>query len=266
MEVSLNHPYRVGAFVLSGIILAVWIILALGGDTSFLVKYISYEIKFDQVQGLNQGSIVSVNGIRVGNVKSILLNDQNEVIVTVNIQEEFKNKITEDALAEIRTQGALGDKYVYVIPGTTQSKALSAGGRIKTKYSPDILGIISEKGGETGKIFDIISDLQKIVRGFSQDQRTDKILNNLTLATSNLNDNMVSMKAILEQVKGQNPQNANIQTAIVKLNSILDKIDKGEGTLGGLINDPAVHEQLKTILGANQRTNNLRSLMRNSIK
>lgn len=266
MEVSLNHPYRVGAFILSGFILMIWIIFAISGESSFFIKYKTYQIKFQQVQGLNQGSIVSVNGIKVGNVKSIDLDNNNDVIVTVNVQNEFSNKITQGSLAEIRTQGALGDKFVFIMPGPLQNPALPENSMIETKLSPDFINILSEKGGEAGKIFDIISDVHKIIRSFSQDQRTDKILNNLTSATGNLNENMIEMKKLLVQIKGENPNNNNVQTAIVKMNSILEKIDKGEGTLGALINDPALHEQLKALLGANQRNQNLKSLIRSSIK
>lgn len=266
MEVSLNHPYRVGAFILSGFILMIWIIFAISGESSFFIKYKTYQIKFQQVQGLNQGSIVSVNGIKVGNVKSIDLDNNNDVIVTVNVQNEFSNKITQGSLAEIRTQGALGDKFVFIMPGPLQNPALPENSMIETKLSPDFINILSEKGGEAGKIFDIISDVHKIIRSFNQDQRTDKILNNLTSATGNLNENMIEMKKLLVQIKGENPNNNNVQTAIVKMNSILEKIDKGEGTLGALINDPALHEQLKALLGANQRNQNLKSLIRSSIK
>ena len=50
--------------------------------------------------------------------------------------------------------------------------------------------------------------------------------------------------------------------ASVRLNSILVKIDEGEGTLGLLVNDPTVYEDVKILLDGAQRSAVLRTLIR----
>ena len=49
-----------------------------------------------------------------------------------------------------------------------------------------------------------------------------------------------------------------------RLNSILAKIDTGEGTLGLLLNDPTLYEDLKRLLGGAQRSAVVRTLIRMS--
>jgi phospholipid/cholesterol/gamma-HCH transport system substrate-binding protein len=57
-----------------------------------------------------------------------------------------------------------------------------------------------------------------------------------------------------------------MKDSIARLDSILTKIDRGDGTLGALINDPSIHNQLKSYLGGSQRKNNIKSLLRTSIE
>ncbi len=49
-----------------------------------------------------------------------------------------------------------------------------------------------------------------------------------------------------------------------RLNSILTKIDKGDGTLGLILNDPTLYEDLKRLLGGAERSVLLRSIIRNA--
>jgi phospholipid/cholesterol/gamma-HCH transport system substrate-binding protein len=46
------------------------------------------------------------------------------------------------------------------------------------------------------------------------------------------------------------------------LNSILQKIDRGDGTLGLLVNDPTLYDDLKLLVGGAQRSLLVRSLLR----
>ncbi len=46
-----------------------------------------------------------------------------------------------------------------------------------------------------------------------------------------------------------------------RLNSILAKIDRGEGTLGLMLNDPTLYEELKLLVGGANRSTVVRSLI-----
>jgi phospholipid/cholesterol/gamma-HCH transport system substrate-binding protein len=49
-----------------------------------------------------------------------------------------------------------------------------------------------------------------------------------------------------------------------RLNSILGKIDSGEGTMGLLLNDPTLYEDLKRLVGGAQRSTVVRTLIQMS--
>ena len=92
--------------------------ILLGGDKFFFSRTYHLKIHMPQVQGLGKGSVVSLSGVPVGNVERIeFVPGSSEVEVNITVQKSAQRKITEGSLASIKTQGALGDKYVYIEPG-----------------------------------------------------------------------------------------------------------------------------------------------------
>jgi phospholipid/cholesterol/gamma-HCH transport system substrate-binding protein len=264
MENNTQNQLRVGLFLAAGLVAVLVTILLLGGDRALFKKHVTIYATMDNVQGLNKGSVVSVSGFTVGNIKEIKFSSERKALVLkMKIQEEFIGRITKGSSADIRTQGALGDKYVYIAPGEPNEKPLEDGDFLETAKSTDLMGIISEKGGEATKIFDIIDEIHRLTKIINADGRSEKIITNLVEASQNFKQTADETKKLVAELRGENP--AKVREAVNHLNNVLAKIDKGEGTLGALINDPTLHERLKVIIGADSRKQSIQSLIRNSI-
>lgn len=69
---------------------------------------------------------------------------------------------------------------------------------------------------------------------------------------------------IYERPRDQDAVN-QIVAAGARLNSILGKVDAGDGTLGLLVNDPTLYDDLVTLLGGAQRSVVVRSLVRMAV-
>jgi phospholipid/cholesterol/gamma-HCH transport system substrate-binding protein len=54
--------------------------------------------------------------------------------------------------------------------------------------------------------------------------------------------------------------------SLARLDKILEKVEKGQGTLGALIHDSTLHEDMKVLLGGAKRSGTLRFLIRQAIK
>lgn len=265
MESTTNHQIKVGLFLSIGIVALLVSIFLLGADKALFKSYVSYKIQFESVQGLNLGSVVSLAGLKIGNVESIQFeNSQNFITVTINIEEAYQSRITEGTEAEIRTQGALGDKYVYIIPGAPSEKILPNGALLPVAKATDLIGIISERGKETEKLFDIINELHRSVKTINNEGRLDKIMGNLSSVSQNLKDTTLQTKAMTEELRSKNATE-KINLSLEKMDRILTKIDKGQGTLGALVNDPTLHNQLKGLLGASPRKSHMKTILRNSL-
>lgn len=104
----------VGIFVFCGLLCLAYMSVRLGkinllGDHHYPVKAV-----FSSVKGLKKDTVVEISGVEVGKVDNIKLIDY-QAVVTLLIRDEIK--LQEDAIASIRTKGLLGEKYVEITPG-----------------------------------------------------------------------------------------------------------------------------------------------------
>jgi phospholipid/cholesterol/gamma-HCH transport system substrate-binding protein len=133
----------VGIFVFLGLLCIGYMTVKLG-NISFL-EDASYpvEAKFVSVTGLRIDSPVKVLGIEVGKVKTITMDQENQKAV-VKIKLKKGIKIYDDAIASIKTEGLMGDKYVSIDPGGGGS-LIGANGTITETQAPvDIESLISK--------------------------------------------------------------------------------------------------------------------------
>lgn len=130
----------VGAFVILGV-LAVFFLtmrvsnLAGQGESGggFAVT-----AQFENIGGLKVGAPVSLAGVRVGRVTGIQIDkDTFQAIVTIQLANSY-NYLPDDSNASIYTAGLLGEQYIGLAPGGSES-VLQAGDRIKFTQSALIL-------------------------------------------------------------------------------------------------------------------------------
>ena len=104
---------KVGMFVSFGVLLLMAAIILLGGANSIFIRRAHYFIHFQNVDGLVVGSKVVLNGIRVGVIDDIRLDGTpDQIRVGLAIEKNFQLDIRKDTIAEVATQGILGDKYI----------------------------------------------------------------------------------------------------------------------------------------------------------
>ena len=92
------------------------------------VKGYSIQAAFYKIGGLNKGSDVRVNGIKVGTVTEQALDGETfDAVVSMSIEPEIKLPV--DTVASIASEGILGGLYVRLEPGT-EKNFLEEGGSI----------------------------------------------------------------------------------------------------------------------------------------
>jgi phospholipid/cholesterol/gamma-HCH transport system substrate-binding protein len=131
----------VGLFVIAGIVCLGYLSIKLGKMEVVGEKGYEVYAVFSSVGGLKVGSSIEIAGVDVGRVRSITLeNYQARVILNF----PRKIKIQEDAIASIKTQGLIGEKYIEISPGASE-KIIQPGGRIQeTQPALDIEELISK--------------------------------------------------------------------------------------------------------------------------
>ena len=133
----------VGIFVVMGLFLIGYMTVKLGNVGFFGDNSYSLFAKFNTVTGLREGNPVNMLGLEVGKVQKFTMDQENQQVIV-----EFKiNKgieIYDDAIASVKTEGLIGDKYVAVDPGGG-GDLLANGDSITDTNSPtDIMDLISK--------------------------------------------------------------------------------------------------------------------------
>ena len=101
------------------------------------------QAKFGQVGALAPGAVVSVAGVKVGNVSSITL-DPKTYLAVVKLDLDAKTPLPADTVAKITSDGLLGGQHVVLEPGGS-SDNLKAGSEIEnTQGAVDLFGLVGQ--------------------------------------------------------------------------------------------------------------------------
>jgi phospholipid/cholesterol/gamma-HCH transport system substrate-binding protein len=157
-------------------------------------------------------------GVKVGAVAlTRLAAHRVEAVLTI----EPGTQIPNDAVASVEQSSLLGSNYLGVTFGTPGGTLLKDQDEIKTKATVDMSEVISQLGNLGSKLEQVVGEIGKAMGGNGESgnlfQKLDKLVTEngpkLTETVSNLQD-------------------------------ITGKIKNGDGTLGRLVNDPKMHEEL----------------------
>ena len=133
----------VGIFVVIGFACIGYMTVKLGNVGFFGENTYSLYAKFNTVTGLREGNPVNMLGLEIGRVQKFTL-DQEDQQVLVEFKIDKGIEIYDDAIASVKTEGLIGDKYVAVDPGGG-GDLLANGDTITDTNSPtDIMDLVSK--------------------------------------------------------------------------------------------------------------------------
>ena len=141
----------VGIFVVIGLLCIAYMAINLGNVGFIGENTYSLYGKFTSVTGLRTGNPVNMLGLEIGRVEKFTMDQENQqVVVELKINKGIE--IYDDAIASIKTEGLIGDKYVAVDPGGG-GDLLANGDTITDTNSPtDIMDLVSKYAfGDVGE-------------------------------------------------------------------------------------------------------------------
>ena len=265
---------KVGIFVLAGIALLAYMTIRLGDFKLGAPKGYELYAVFDQASGLKKMAPVEMAGIQIGQVEKILL-DNGKARVVMLLSKDVP--LGSDVTAVIRTRGVLGDKYVAIEPGSAGAPQLKPGQQIARAEVPTDLDRVMARIGEVAdNIKDITNSLKVSIASPESTRNISEALANLRELTGSLKtvvaDNQSRLNRIvvnmdkftgdLSQISAHNKVALNetirnfqvasrqMQTTIAALTSVMQKVDKGEGTIGQLVNNKQTINDLNSTLAS----------------
>jgi len=207
----LTNEQRIGIFFLVGLaLLAVAVELTIGLGL-FRQRYVLYA-DFRDVQGLDRGADVRLAGLRAGRVEDLRI-DGDHVRVSMAIDGQYA--VPRDAVAKLDFRALSGERFVALTLGTPTVPVAKPG---------EVL-----EGETPAGLADAVDQLAHVA------QSIDELATNLNADASRL---LTSLSDVVEE----NRSALNGLTTHVA--SITEKLDRGAGTLGRLLNDPKLYDRV----------------------
>src|SRR5580704_10624789 len=219
---------RVGIFVLVGLfILAVAVFYVSGGG--ILGPKYRLTTYLPEVDGLQTGAPVAVDGVQVGNVETIGLtghpqDKEHSITLVLRIDKKFQNNIRTDSTASLVTQGLLGDRYVTVSRGLTGTPLPPNG--ILPGHEEAAMKQMVERGADLMQNLGALTDdLKGIVDGVHNGKGTlGKLMNDPTLYN-------------------------HLDETVARVDSMAASIQQGQGSMGKLLSDEDLYNKVDAAVG-----------------
>ncbi|WP_159020159.1 MlaD family protein [Algibacter sp. L3A6] len=275
---KISREVKTGILVLLGIILFIFGFNYLKGQ-NLLDSSKTYYAVYDNVEGLAPATPVTINGLNVGKVISLKFkgDGSGKLLVELLVDNDFE--FSKNSIAQLYDTGLIGGKAVAIIPafdnaGTAENGAMLTG-KIKAGLtdalasqltplqakieimltSADALisnlnDVLDEKGKANLK-----SSLASLSETMNSFQGTSKALNNimqtnqskittvLTNAESASND-LAKMTGELSKTDLAATMK-NLETTLASFENIMANLEKGEGTMGKLLKDDDLYDNLE---------------------
>ena len=229
MKKFLKKQLIVAVFMIVGLGVLIKVTLVMGKNRITVFQPVAiYRSIFKDTRGVYTGSEVTVHGVRTGNVIKTTVLPDGTVEISFSTLKKHAFAINESSIVQLKTLGMLGDRYVNIFTPDLSAPPLKKGSLIPSKVAPNIMSLLSGSNKKT--------DLQDLI------QSTQTLLE--------------SANSLIEELS---------QTT-KKANTILKKIEKGEGTLGALIHNRELYNRVLTLLGEKPRYNYLKDLYKKSSK
>lgn len=274
------NEFKVGLLAIFTIAAVIMMSLKITSNQSGFGQYVTYRTIVKDASGIFPKTPIKVAGINAGRIASIELQG-NSALITFEILKQIE--VTKNSKLRIKSVGFLGDKYIEIYIGDSNQflqkydfipSEEAAGIENLVKDSAEILADIKQvvrtlkdsvapENGES-PIKQILADVSELVKSTkdaaatlkrvmgSNEEKINALMDNLEAFSSELayqadNGNRDSIVADTKQIL------ANINKLTGDLQTIVADLKKGKGTLGKMLVEDEIADQVKETLSSVQK-------------
>jgi len=273
----------VGLFVIAGIAAVLVALFTLTDAAMFRGRYV-VTTRVPDAGGIRRGDPVQMRGVNIGRVQRFKMVPEG---VAIRLEIEGEYLIPEDSRVELHALGLLGGTVANVIPGTS-AKSLKRGDNLPGAQEANVANTATDLAGRANDVLDrarqLLSEktignvessgvqlrqLLKDLSGLVANQKTE--LSGLTQSLRRSADGIerASTRPELERAIARldsltertDAAAASIERSSKSLETVLSRLEKGQGTLGRLSTDPSLYENVnEAAMNLNQAAQELTRL------
>lgn len=258
--------------------------LKITSNQSGFGKHVTYKTRMEDAAGILEKTPIKVAGINAGRIKSIEL-DGNEALITFEITDKIK--VTPGSSLKVKSVGLLGDKFLDLNVGPA-GEPLSPGEFIPNESAGGFGDLAKDAGAVLKEVKEIAQTIKDALRDEQGRNVVKEIVSNIEdtsaslkrITTGNeqrINDIMDDINRVTQQLAFETDryQKNSLMNDLGKIGPILDKADstvadlqtivadvkEGKGTVGKLLRDDAVVDQVsQTLSSVNRLVNRINNV------
>jgi phospholipid/cholesterol/gamma-HCH transport system substrate-binding protein len=231
----------IGVFVLGGLFLFTVGLFMIGDRQMAFARKFAIATEFKKITGLQPGGIVRVSGAKAGTIKRIVPpgTPGGKFRVEVELTEALHPLVRLDSVASIETEGLVGGNYLGIGSGTDASPAASPGATIPSKEPFEIAELMQQMGDAIVKVNGTIQKVNDVIDEMKVD------VQHAVVSGADMIDNANKLLSDVQgDLKTMAANGARISADAAK---ITETIQKGQGTLGKLVNDDELYVRMTNV-------------------
>jgi phospholipid/cholesterol/gamma-HCH transport system substrate-binding protein len=271
------NPLKVGLLTLAAMASVVVMSIKITQNQTGFGKHIQYKTILEDASGILEKTPIRVAGINAGRIKKIELVG-NKALLTFEILESIK--VTPEAELKIQSVGLLGDKFLSLDLGTHEQR-LAEGSMVPAKGGEGFDDILKEVKEIASTIKASLRDeegknmIQEVISNIKDVSATLKRITDVN--ESKVNKIIADVESLADQLAFETDryQKDSLMSDLAKIGPILDKVDdtasdlkiimadlkEGKGTVGKLLRDEAVVDQVsQTLSSVNRLVNRINNI------
>jgi len=273
----LSREVKTGILAIGAILLFIFGYSYLKG-TNLLEKNRTFFVKYENVEGLAKSAPVTINGLKVGKVQTIDFgNEAGNLVVEFTVEREFD--FSKNSLVRIYSSGLIGGKSLGIFPVYDQASIAQSGDTLSGEIQMGMLDEFSKTLAPLEEKLEVTLGVVDSLLITFVDIIDEDTRNNLKNAIANLSvasNNFGSLSSKADNLLGRNGEKLdrtfsnldvtaanfaklsdslaqietgqmvkNLEEATAGLKSIVAKVNNKEGSVGKLLNDDQVYENLE---------------------
>ena len=230
----------------------------------------TYTANYTSVIGLQDAAQVVINGVKVGQVTGVEINkEKGGVDVTLSVSSDFE--IPSDSKAVMFSAGLMGGKSIEIKMGEA-NEYLENGDAIETGVTLDMFDTLANELGDVKeRVTTLLDNLNQTISGVDSliddnsksltktiaslnavmaDLKKSNIIGNIDGFCATLNENGAKLDSIITDINSvthalnEQQSGAKLAQAIDQVNTLLEKVNSGNGSIGNLVSDEKLYKEL----------------------
>ncbi len=273
---KISRENKTAILVIASILLFIWGYSFLKGK-DLLSNYKTFYVQYDNVEGLAVSAPITINGLVIGKVSNIAIqNETGKIVVELQVKSDFP--ISKSSKVNIYEPGLIGGKQIQVVPNFVDKNMANSGDYLTGSQVPGLTALVSEKLAPIQEKLDkVLLNADKLITGINNvldkngQENLKKTLAELSETMSQFHKASTSINSILDENKGKiggmvsnfNKVSSdfskisdslnkadlgktvkNLQKTLATVDGIMVNLQSGKGTIGKLLNDDVLYVNL----------------------